>query len=48
MTPRDTHYIPRICRECADGKHRNCDGYAWNDKTDEIDTCECDQRECAT
>lgn len=43
----NTNYIPRICPECAQGKHRNCDGTAWNEQTDEIDTCQCDQRECA-
>lgn len=43
----DTHHIPRICPECAQGKHRNCDGTAWNDRTDLPDTCECDQGDCS-
>lgn len=30
-----------ICPECAQGKHRNCDGTAWDDQADERTTCAC-------
>lgn len=35
----------RLCPECRDGKHRNCDGTAWDGETDSLSTCEC---ECIT
>jgi hypothetical protein len=35
-----------ICPECRAGKHRNCDGTAYDPRTDEIVICECDEREC--
>jgi hypothetical protein len=43
----DTHYIPRCCPECAQGKHANCDGTAWDDAADTIGTCECDTGDCS-
>jgi hypothetical protein len=43
----DTHHIPRICPECAQGKHRNCDGTSWNEVLDSPDTCECELAECS-
>lgn len=42
-----TRYVPRICPECAAGKHVNCSGDAWNDETDQIDTCQCTEGLCA-
>lgn len=36
--PRPTHLM---CPECAQGKHGNCDGTAWNDAADDIDRCRC-------
>lgn len=30
-----------ICPECRDGKHRNCDGDAWDVQADELANCEC-------
>ena len=27
--------------ECKQGKHRNCDGTAWDDDTDELASCRC-------
>lgn len=30
-----------VCRECNDGKCRNCDGVALDDKTDEFVECAC-------
>lgn len=33
--------MPRLCRECRDGKHVNCDGVAWNEEIDAPDTCQC-------
>lgn len=29
------------CPECRDGKHRNCDGTAWDDATDALTACAC-------
>lgn len=30
-----------VCPECQQGKCGNCDGTAWNDAADDIDTCTC-------
>jgi hypothetical protein len=30
-----------ICPECAVGKHRNCDGTALDEDTDQIVPCTC-------
>lgn len=30
-----------VCRECAEGKHDNCDKTAWNFDKDESDSCYC-------
>jgi hypothetical protein len=30
------------CPECAQGKHVNCDGVAWNTKIDAPDQCACE------
>lgn len=30
-----------ICLECAYGKHRNCDGTALHEDTDQIGPCDC-------
>jgi hypothetical protein len=48
MTPRDTRYVPSICPECVAGKHRNCNGDAWDEVNDRVTTCDCDERECAS
>lgn len=45
---RNTNYVPNVCPECAQGKHRNCNGEAWDDVKDEVTTCDCDERECAS
>lgn len=29
------------CPECAQGKHVNCDGRAWDNDTDTITACLC-------
>ena len=33
-----------ICPECHAGKHRNCDGTAWDVDADEPTTCGCEHR----
>lgn len=35
--------MTNICPECHDGKHRNCDGTAWDFDKDELTECECAQ-----
>lgn len=30
-----------VCPECAQGKHRNCDGNAWDPSLDELTGCTC-------
>jgi hypothetical protein len=30
-----------VCRECAEGRHDNCDKTAWNFDKDESDSCYC-------
>jgi hypothetical protein len=32
---------PRICPECAAGKHINCTGEAWDNEADAPTECEC-------
>jgi hypothetical protein len=41
--PPPTTYdpLPAICPECVQGKHRNCDGQAWDPVADEPTTCGC-------
>lgn len=34
-----------ICPECRDGKHRNCDGTAWDDLRDQAASCTCAHHE---
>lgn len=36
---------PAMCPECRADKHRNCDGRALDNGTDEIVACECDCKE---
>lgn len=36
---------PAKCPECRASKHRNCDGRALDNWTDEIVACECDCKE---
>jgi hypothetical protein len=31
------------CPECEQGKHRNCDGTAWNNHADDVDACACER-----
>jgi hypothetical protein len=31
-----------LCPECLTGKHRNCDGTAWDFDNDEITDCQCE------
>jgi len=31
-----------ICPECAQDKHQNCNGIAWDDEKDEPAKCECE------
>lgn len=33
---------PILCPECRGGKHRACNGEAFDIETDEIVECECD------
>ena len=35
----------RLCPECEQGKHGNCDGTAWDDEADQECACECFCRE---
>jgi hypothetical protein len=32
---------PAVCRECAEGKHQNCDTTAWSDEADAPTACSC-------
>ena len=32
---------PRVCPECEQGKHGNCDGTAWNNDIDSVVDCAC-------
>lgn len=32
---------PTACPECATGKHGNCDGTAWDNKSDRRCDCAC-------
>lgn len=32
---------PKLCPECQQGKHFNCDGTAWDERTDARTECEC-------
>jgi hypothetical protein len=32
---------PALCRECAEGKHQNCDTTAWSDEADAPTACSC-------
>jgi hypothetical protein len=32
---------PAICPECAQGKHANCDGTAWDLTSDDYTICSC-------
>ena len=34
-----------ICPECRDGKHRNCNGAAWDSKKDCPTNCGCEHME---
>lgn len=34
-----------ICPECAQGKHQNCVGQAWDDEADELTLCGCPDTE---
>jgi hypothetical protein len=31
------------CPECAQGKHRNCDGLSWDNDADDYTPCPCHQ-----
>lgn len=33
----------RICPECQQGKHQNCDGLAWDFIDDKLTNCDCDE-----
>jgi hypothetical protein len=33
-----------FCRECCEGKHRNCDGSAWDNDADAPAPCTCPDR----
>lgn len=33
-----------FCRECAEGKHPNCDGTAWDNEADAPAECTCPDR----
>lgn len=35
---------PLLCPECLTGKHRNCDGSAWDFLADEVGVCGCSCR----
>lgn len=37
-TPEPT---PWVCPECEQGKHRNCNGTAWDFDADELVPCGC-------
>lgn len=39
--PVATHPLAPVCPECRAGKHRNCDGVALDERTDEIVPCTC-------
>lgn len=46
MTAIDQHTpalvdLAPVCPECRAGKHRNCDGTALNETTDDITDCIC-------
>lgn len=34
---------PEPCPECAQGKHGNCDGTAWDDESDGEAVCPCQE-----
>lgn len=34
-----------MCPECAQGKHRNCDGVANLDERDQVIFCDCDSKD---
>lgn len=35
--------IGPICPECAQGKHKNCDGTAYDMESDEVVICQCEE-----
>lgn len=46
-TVKPTEYDPDqttipVCPECVNGKHKNCDGNAWDDVEDELTDCRCE------
>lgn len=41
VTPNQTQVHAPICRECREGKHRNCDGIALDETTDDFVECRC-------
>ena len=36
-----TKPVPILCPECVQGKHRNCNGGAWDPATDSAAPCQC-------
>lgn len=40
-----THPLSSTCPECEQGKHTNCDGYAWDYQTDRLTECHCANRD---
>lgn len=42
MTPVTAKTHRPICPECRDGKHKNCDGTAWDFVADELVDCGCE------
>lgn len=38
---RTSSSMSEPCPECQQGKHPNCDGTTWNNRTDAPDTCPC-------
>lgn len=39
--PQDFEDGPPVCPECRTGKHGNCDGWAFDEKADQIVQCQC-------